>query len=104
MKPKDEDHDYDAEAETNTAEQEALARLQGMDIERVLQMGHEATIRLLAAKAIAGTASHQELAILRNMLRDNGQTLVGKLIEGNAAKPLPLPEHDIPQLEAPDYD
>lgn len=97
------DNEYDAEVATNAAEQEALARLQGMDIERVLQMGHEAAIRLLAAKVIAGTASHQELAILRNVLRDNGQTLIGKLVEGNVVKPLPLPESDIPELEAPDY-
>lgn len=96
--------DFDAEAETNAAEQEALSRLQGVDIERVLQMGHEAAIRLLTAKAIAGTASHQELAIFRNLLRDNGLTLTGKLIEGNTAKPLPLPADDIPELEAPDYE
>ena len=98
------DNDFDAEVETNAAEEEVLARLQNMDIERVLQMGHEATIRLLTAKAIAGTASHQELAILRNVLRDNGLTLMGKLVEGSAAHtPLPLPGHDIPELEAPDY-
>lgn len=102
--PSHSDNDFDAEAETNSAEQEALARLQGMDIERVLQMGHEAAIRLLAAKVIAGTASHQELAILRNVLRDNGQTIVGKLVEANASTPLPLPAHDIPELEAPDYE
>lgn len=96
--------DFDAEVETNAAEQEALARLQDMSIERVLQMGHEAAIRLLTARVIAGTASHQELAILRNVLRDNGLTLTGRLIEGNVTKPLPLPaDTDIPLLDAPDY-
>lgn len=97
------DSDFDAEVETQAEEKEALARLQTVDIERVLQMGHEAVIRLLSARAIVGSASHQELAILRNLLRDNGLTLTGKLIEGNTVKPLPLPADDIPELDAPDY-
>ncbi|MGH7869780.1 MAG: hypothetical protein ACREP9_19650 [Candidatus Dormibacteraceae bacterium] len=85
-------------------EQEALARMKGMDIQAVLQAGHEATIRLLTARAIAGTASHQELAILRNILRDNGMVLAGKVIDGSTIKPLPLPDDiDIPALPAPDY-
>ena len=85
-------------------EQEALARMKSLDINSVLQAGHEATIRLLTARAIAGTASHQELAILRNILRDNGMVLNGKVIEGETT-PLPLPDghEDIPYLPAPDY-
>src|SRR6185437_12874345 len=90
--------------EDPTEEQEALNRMKGMDIQAVLQAGHEATIRLLTARAIAGTASHQELAILRNLLRDNGMALAGKVIEGSTVKPLPLPEGvDIPELPTPDY-
>ena len=79
--------------------------MKGLDINSVLQAGHEATIRLLTARAIAGTASHQELAILRNILRDNGMVLNGKVIEGSVNTPLPLPEDhaDIPYLPAPDY-
>jgi len=92
------------EAQDLTEEQEALNRMKGMDIQAVLQAGHEATIRLLTARAIAGTASHQELAILRNLLRDNGMALAGKVIEGSTVKPLPLPEGvDIPELPTPDY-
>lgn len=86
------------------AERLALDKLKGMSIEGVLAAGHEATIRLLSARAIAGTASHQELAILRNVLRDNGQVM-GKVLDGTANKPLALPEghEDIPELDAPDY-
>lgn len=102
--PTNDDQDLAAEENDRAAEQEALARLQGLDVQAVLQMGHEAMIRLLTARVAAGTASHQELAILRNVLRDNGLTLLGKLIEGNATKPITLPAHDdIPELEPPDY-
>lgn len=83
------------------AEQEALQQMRGMDIASVIRAGHEASLRLLSARAIAGTASHQELAILRNMLRDNGMVL-GKVIDGKAGEPLPFPD-DLPELPKPEY-
>lgn len=73
-----------------------------MGIEGVLQAGWEASLRLLVARAIAGTASHQELAILRNLLRDNGMVL-SKVVEGKSGEPIPLPtDIDLPELPAPD--
>lgn len=88
-------------SEDQQAEQEALHRLKGMDLASVLQAGHEASLRLLSARAIAGTASHQELAILRNMLRDNGMVM-GKVIDGSKGEPLPFPD-DLPALSKPEY-
>ena len=85
--------------------QEALQSLKGVSIEGVLQAGWEASLRLLVAKVSTGQATHQELAILRNMLRDNGMVL-NKVLEGAANKPLPLPgpdELDLPALSKPDY-
>lgn len=82
---------------------EFLDVLNKMGIEGVLQKGHEALLRLLVAKVAAGEASHQEMAVLRNILRDNGMML-GKVIDGRDVKPLPLPDAgDIPELDPPSY-
>lgn len=81
-------------------EAEALAKLADLPIEAVIQAGHEAMLRLLVAKVAAGTIKHQELATLRNMLRDNGMTLIRPTKE--PVKALPLPD-DMPRLEEPDY-
>ncbi len=74
-----------------------------MSIEGVLLAGHEAMLRQLVARAIAGTIGHQELAVLRNVLRDNGM-VINKVIDGKVNTPLPLPDgDDIPELPPPDY-
>lgn len=96
------DADEDAEREAAKVP-EFLEVLNKMGIEGVLQKGHEALLRLLVARVAAGSASHQEMAILRNVLRDNGM-IFGKVLEGKDVKPLPLPGgEDIPELEAPNY-
>ena len=76
-----------------------------MSLEQVVRAGHEAMLRRLVAKVTAGTASHQELAILRNMLRDNGMvwSLPPPPIDGEDAKRVDRLA-DLPQLESPDYD
>lgn len=80
--------------------QEFLVILNQMGIEGVLQKGHEAMLRLLVARVSAGAASHQELAILRNLLRDNGMVL-GKVLDGKANEPTALPDHEDLLLELP---
>lgn len=88
---------------SDNKEQEFLDVLDKMGIEGVLQKGHEALLRNLVARTAAGVASHQEMAILRNILRDNGMVL-GKVLDGSDIKPLPLPDdHTIPLLEPPSY-
>ena len=86
-------------------EAQALVSLQAMSLEQVVRAGHEAMLRRLVAKVTAGTASHQELAILRNMLRDNGMvwSLPPPPIDGEDAKRVDRLA-DPPQLESPDYD
>lgn len=79
-----------------------IENLSKMSLEEVLRAGHEDLLRLLVAKVRSGTASHQEQAILRNILRDNGMTLgvsPYKTIEGSPAPNI----DDLPQLEPPDY-
>lgn len=77
----------------------AFARLHNMPIEMVIRAGHEAILRRLVAKAQAGSITHQEAAILRNMLRDNGMTL--GIAPSASAGPGPGKQQDLPDL--PDY-
>ncbi len=54
---------------------DALNRLSNYSLAQIIQAGHEALLKDLVARVNSGTASHQEKAILRNMLRDNGMTM-----------------------------
>lgn len=102
--PEDNDELLPPDLQDAQAEARALAKMGGMSLEQVVRAGHEMVLRLLVAKVNAGTIKHQELAILRNMLRDNGMvwSLPPPPIDGEAAPVLPSAE-DLPQLEAPDY-
>jgi hypothetical protein len=99
--------DHDPGAGERKAEQEALETLKAMEIGDVIRAGHEALLRQLVAKSMAGTMSHQEAAILRNMLRDNGMILGvphgGHSVHYPHSGPLSKPV-DLPALEPPDYD
>lgn len=100
-KPEDTE-DNAEEFDTRKIVQDELAALSGKSLEEVLQEGHEALLRLLVAKVRTGTASHQEQAVLRNILRDNGMVIAVppmKTIDGELAPPL-----NLPQLAPPDYD
>lgn len=71
--------------------------------EDILRIGQKATYATLVAKAITGEATHQELAILRNLLKDNGLTLG---IPPESDPRVVTPEEDIahiPDFEEPDH-
>lgn len=76
------------------------ARLEGMTIDDILREGQRALFINLVAASRSGTASHQELAILRNLLKDNGLTL-GIPPEKAAGTPAPV---DLPEFDKPDYE
>ncbi|RWI46829.1 MAG: hypothetical protein EOQ93_29315 [Mesorhizobium sp.] len=90
----------EAEPETNA---EYLA-LMGLSVEDILREGQKALFARLVSACRAGTASHQELAILRNILKDNGLTLgIPPEETGPKGQPLPLPEEtDIPEFGPPE--
>lgn len=75
------------------AEQEALRAIEGLSLHELLAKGHESLLRNLVKKSMAGTISHQEASILRNVLRDNGMTMGAppppKTIEHRALPALP---------------
>lgn len=86
------------------AEQQVVDRMADLSLEDVVRASHASLLRRLTAKVELGTATHQQMAILRNLLRDNGMTMgmTGiKTIDGEA---LPGPIQPLPRLEAPDYD
>lgn len=72
--------------------------LMGMTLEDILREGQKALFARLVSACRAGNASHQEMAILRNILRDNGLTL-GIPPE----QPEKQPIIDLPQYGEPEY-
>jgi hypothetical protein len=52
-----------------------MARLAGLGAKEMLEEARLASIRLLLAKVNTGRASAPEIAVLRNLLRDNGMIL-----------------------------
>jgi hypothetical protein len=95
-------NDIAAQAEQN--EYEALI---GLSLTDILREGQKALFARLVGRCRLGTASHQELAILRNVLKDQGLTLgitpegapTSNMIGHNAGPPL-----DMPSFDPPDYD
>lgn len=83
-------------------ERDEKQRLDNLPIEEVIRRGHEELLRTLVAKSTAGTISHQEMAILRNMLRDNGMTL--GVPPKDADLPKPEQPADLPTYSKPDYE
>jgi hypothetical protein len=91
--------DIEADEHEEQTNAEYLA-LMGKTVEEILREGQKALFARLVSSCRSGTASHQELAILRNILKDNGLTLgiPPEKPQGDGTK-LPLPD----DMEVPDY-
>ncbi|WP_269929936.1 hypothetical protein [Aminobacter sp. HY435] len=74
-------------------------RLMGMSVEDILREGQKALFANLVGKVRSGKANHQEKAILRNILKDNGLTL-GIPPDAPREEVAPL---DLPDFETPNY-
>jgi hypothetical protein len=88
----------DAEVDNEQAHTEYLS-LMDKSVEDILREGQKALFARLVSACRAGTANHQELAILRNILKDNGLTLGIPPEKPNGGERLPLPD----DVEVPDY-
>ncbi|RWP84726.1 MAG: hypothetical protein EOR11_19900 [Mesorhizobium sp.] len=95
--------DLEGEAVGPSPEELAAAKeyevLNGLTLEEVYQLGHKALVARLVSRCRAGIASHQELAILRNLLKDNGLTLGITPDKPASGEKLPLPD----DVEVPEY-
>lgn len=88
--------DIDEGAATEAA---LYAEFEGKSVQDILREGQKALFIDLVVKVRSGSASHNEKAILRNLLKDNGLTL-GIPPEGGPAPNAPT---DLPDFETPDY-
>lgn len=78
--------------------------LEGKSVAEVLVEGRKALFIELVGRVRSHKATHQEMAILRNLLRDNGMSL-GLVLEAGAEdgvskapeQPLPLPDFGDPE-------
>lgn len=81
--------------------QDRVAELMKMDLEEVLKLGQKRIVAHLVALAEDGQISHQEIAVFRNFLRDNGVVMTPKTDEQEAADKA-RPAADIPEFGDPD--
>jgi hypothetical protein len=83
---------------------DTIKELEQKGVPELLEMAHKAMLVDLMAKLKMGQISHQEAAILRNMLRDNGMVL-GLQPPGQREADLARPPLDLPKMPDPDdYD
>lgn len=94
--------DYNDDIE-GVAEAALFAELEGKSVQEILMEGQKALFIDLVVKVRSGRANHQEKAILRNILRDNGLTLGIPSETPEEAKKREAPA-DLPDFEAPEYD
>lgn len=94
-----EEEDFEADKQ---AEAEARASMGNFGVEELLREGHEALLRELVVKVKAGTASKDDKAQLRQMLKDNG--MVWPELAAKAKPSVNQPTIELPELEEPDYD
>ena len=87
----------------DSIEEDLAQELRGEDREDLLREAHKELLVLLTAKLKAGTATHQELAILRNLLRDNGMVIPPRPPEAER-RDAQRPRADLPVLDDPDYE
>lgn len=89
----------DAEAGDAAIEAAEYDDLMGLTVEEILKEGQKALFARLVGKVRSGLASHQEAAILRNILKDNGMTLGLPPVRPQAGQTMDLPEFGKPDYE-----
>lgn len=94
MAPNDDYNEDSAEDIEEAAEQEDFEGLRGLDVQEILRIGQKDLFARLVSKVRSGRASHQESAILRNLLKDNGLTL--GLPQGNREDAAPEEPVELP--------
>lgn len=92
--------DYGKNSMGDEEELEVYTDLEGKTIEDILREGQKALFVRLVGRCRSGKANHQEMAILRNLLKDNGMTLgIPPESPSKTVAPLDLPSFDPPEYE-----
>jgi hypothetical protein len=89
------------EAAAEAAQAEDFARLMGMSVKEILETGQKALFADLVSRVRSGAASHQEKAILRNILKDTGLSMLGLAPDKDEPKEAPM---ELPEFPDPDYE
>lgn len=74
-----------------------------LPLDELLKKAHKVIVVTLLAKVELGRANHQELAVLRNLLRDNGLMMAPPTPEQERRDAARTPAA-IPQLPPPEYE
>lgn len=78
--------------------------LMDLSVTEILEQGKKALFARLVSACRNGTASHQEMGILRNILKDNGMTLgLPAVGSGQPAGPKQS-GFELPDFQKPDYE
>lgn len=77
--------------------------IMGLSIQEILERGRKALFARLAAAVETGKASHQELAIFRNILRDNGLVMAPPSPDDKPPQEAPG-QAPLPDFKDPEYD
>jgi hypothetical protein len=81
-----------------------IAELEGKSVQEILEEGKKALFIDLVVRVRANCASHQEKAILRNILKDAGMLVIGISPElASEAERTPAQSLDLPEFGTPDY-
>lgn len=93
-----------ADENETEADEEAMdfSQFAGKTAAEILQEGQMVLLMQLVGRCRTGRASHQEMAILRNLLKDNGLTL-GIPPEGMRAGEAQGDPMDLPSYDPPEY-
>lgn len=98
------DADYTEGGPSDEAyEAEEYSALLNKSVKEILEEGQKALFARLVARCRAGVASHQELAILRNVLKDNGLVLFGIPVGAEDRADERAAPSDLPDFDPPDY-
>lgn len=82
---------------------DAVVELRIKDVAELVRAAHKELLVDLLAKLQAGVASHQEKAILRNLLRDNGMVIAPRSF-GQTEEDRQRPVANLPEFAPPEYE
>lgn len=85
-------------------EDQEVSRLANLPVEELLERAHRALIKRLLVRIENGTATKDDIAQLRQLLKDNGMTYPEMSGGGTGVVKDKVEPAELPELEDPDYE